>query len=611
MFVRLMTAFVLLLSAIGPAFAEETPPSHGLSLFGSLKYGPDFTRFDYVNPAAPKGGLVRYAAIGGFDSLNPFIVTGRAATGIMQIYDTLMRSSLDEPGSEYGLIAESVSYATDYSSVTFNLRPTATWHDGQPITPEDVLWSLETLKANHPFYHAYYANVVRAEKLSAHQVRFVFSVTGNRELPLIVGQFPILPKHYWQGTDAQGKKRDFTKTTLEPPLGSGPYRIGDIQTNRSITYERVPDYWGKDLPVNGGAHNFDRIRFEYFGDTTVALEAFKAGQVDVRLENSAKNWATGYDFPAIKDGRVKLEKLATKNSEGMQGFVFNTRRDKFKDRRVREAFDWALDFEWLNNNIFYGQYTRTQSYFSNSELAATGLPSPAELAILEPFRGQVPDEVFTQVFKNPTTDGSGQVRQNLQHATILLREAGWILKNGVLTNQKTGEPFEVEFLLADPSFERVVTPFTQNLKKLGIMATIRIIDSAQYQNRTDHYDFDIVVGNFPQSLSPGNEQRDFWGSQAADRPGGRNLIGIKDPVVDQLIDRIILAKDRAELVAATRALDRVLLWTYYVVPQWHTAYERVAVWAYIAHPEPTPAYSIGFPDLWWYEEKAAPKAPVE
>lgn len=605
MMLRSIAALLLVLAAI-PAAAEETGARHGLSLLGEPKYGPDFKHFDYVNPDAPKGGLLRYAAIGGFDSLNPFVVKGRPAAGTQTlIYDTLMVSSRDEPYSEYGLIVESVTSAEDDSWVAFTLRPSARWHDGERIKPEDVIWSLEALKENNPFYNAYYADVVRAEKLSPLEVKFTFAISGNRELPQIVGQLPVLPKHYWEGTDANGNARDFSATTLEPPLGSGPYRIGNIESNRSITYERVPDYWAKDLPVNIGKHNFDRIRFEYFRDTTVALEAFKADRLDLRAENSAKNWATAYDFPAVKEGRVKIEKLETKNSEGMQAFVLNTRRAKFQDRRVREALNWAFDFEWLNKNIFYNQYTRTGSYFSNTELAATGLPQGQELEILEPFRGQVPDEVFTTPFENPRTDASGNNRANLRRAAALLKEAGWSIKNGVLTNEETGEPFTIEFLLVAPTFERTAQPYARSLERLGIKSTIRLIDTAQYQRRTDDYDFDVVIRTFRQSLSPGNEQRDFWGCESGKNRGGRNVIGICDPVVEALIDQIIFAKDRAELVAASRALDRVLLWGHYVVPQWHITYSRIAYWARIARPDPTPPYSIGFPSIWWYDATGA------
>jgi microcin C transport system substrate-binding protein len=591
---RFAVVGLTLLIGAGPALAEDAQ-RHGLTLFGSLKYAPDFEHFDYVNPDAPKGGLLRYASMGSFDSLNPFIVKGRPATGVQALlYETLMTDAQDEPASEYGLLAESVSHPDDYSSVTFKLRPSAKWHDGTRVTPEDVIWTFETLKVTSPAVAFYYADVTSAEKLSPLEVRFNFSVSGNRELPQIVGQLPVLPKHYWED-------RDFNETSLEPPLGSGPYRISLVDAPTSITFERVPDYWGANLNVNIGANNFDKIRFDYFGDSTIALEAFKGGQIDVRLENSAKNWATAYDFPAVQDGRVRKEELRTANPEPMQGFAMNLRRGKFADPRVREAIGLAFDFEWANKTLFYGQYIRTDSYFENSELASSGLPEGAELALLEPFRDQLPDTVFTQVFETPSTDGSGENRRNLRTATRLLKEAGWSVNDeGLLVNNESGEAFEIEFLLRQPTFERVVQPYLQSLKKLGITGTIRIVDTSQYQNRLDSFDFDMVIHSASQSLSPGNEQREFWGCEAAKRNGSRNVIGICDPVVEALVDEIILAKDRAALITASRALDRVLLSRHYLVPQWHIPFTRAAVWSHIAHPDPTPAFNPGFPSVWWY-----------
>jgi microcin C transport system substrate-binding protein len=587
---------------------DPTIPRHGSSLFGELKYAPDFRHFDYVNPQAPKGGTLRYGVFGSFDSLNGFIVKGQPAAGINLIYDTLMTSSMDEPASEYGLIAESVRHPKDYSSVTYTLRPQAKWHDGETVTPEDVIWTFETLKKNHPFYNAYYANVVKAEKTAAHEVTFTFSESGNRELPQIVGQLPVLPKHYWAGKDAKGNQRDFSETTLEPPLGSGPYRVGNVSPNRSVTYERVADYWGQDLPVNIGTNNFDRMRFEYYRDGTVALEALKGDRVDFRIENSAKNWATEYDIPAARRGDLKREEIRTMTPAGMQAFVFNTRRDKFKDARVREAFNWAFDFEWMNGNLFYGSYTRTGSYFENSELASRGLPEGRELAILKQHEDKLPPEIFTEVYENPKTDGSGNNRDNLRRAAGLLKEAGWTVQEGKLRNE-AGDTMKVEFLLDQPTFERVVAPFQQSLKKLGIEATIRTVDTPQYQNRTDNYDFDIIIDTFGQSLSPGNEQRDFWGCKAAETVGGRNTIGICDPVVEALIDRVIYATSRAELVAASRALDRVLLSGHYIIPQWYSPNTRLAYWARLKHPEKMPPYAIGFPAIWWADEAAPPPAP--
>ncbi len=591
---RFAGAGLALLIGTGAVFAEDAE-RHGLSLFGSLKYPADFEQFDYVNPDAPKGGTLRYASIGTFDSLNPFIVKGRPATGISALlYDTLLVDAHDEASTMYGLLAESVSHPDDYSSATFTLRPGAMWHDGQRVTPEDVIWTFETLKANSPAYAFYYADIESAEKLSPLKVRFNFSISNNRELPLIVGQLPILPKHYWE-------TRDFNETTLEPPLGSGPYRISTVDAPRSITYERVEGYWGKNVPANVGAHNFGEIRFDYFGDGTIALEAFKGGQIDVRLENSAKNWATAYNFPAFVDGRVSKQELHTSNPEPMQGFAMNLRREKFADVRVREAISLAFDFEWANKNLFYEQYTRTDSFFDNSELAATDIPEGAELDLLTPFRDQLPEQLFTQAFTNPTTDGSGENRRNLRSATRLLKEAGWEVNGeGVLVNSESGDAFEIEFLIVAPTFERVVQPYLQALKKLGINGSIRIVDTSQYQNRIDSFDYDMVIHSAAQSLSPGNEQREFWGCEAAERNGSRNVIGICDPVVEALINKIILAKDRETLVVATHALDRVLLWRHYLVPQWHIPFTRAAVWSHISHPDPTPAFNPGFPSIWWH-----------
>lgn len=598
---NLTLCLVVLMMLAAGAGAQESRKAHGLSLFGELKYPPDFKRFDYVNPAAPRGGVLRMAAIGGFDSLNPFILKGDAAAGASMVYERLLTQSFDEAGAEYGLLAESVEAAKDYSWVMFNLRPGARWHDGKPVTPEDVIFSMNILKEKGaPVYRFYYANVKSATKAGANGVRFDFDAAGNRELPQIVGQLPILPAHYWRG-------RDFEATTLEPPLGSGPYRIGKVETNRTITLERVADYWGKDLPVNVGAHNFDQIQFEYYRDDTVALEAFKANNFDVRFETSAKNWATAYDFPAVKQGRVIRAELETRNAEPMQGFLFNTRREKFSDPRVRLAFNLAFDFEWANKNLFYGQYARTSSYFQNSELAASALPDAAELALLEPFRAQLPPEVFTTVYKPPVSDGSGENRKNLREAQRLFAEAGWKVVDGALTHTASGEKMQVEFMLDQPNFERIVSPYVRNLERLGVKTSIRMVDTAQYKNRTDAYDFDIIIGGVANSLSPGNEQREYWSSAAAARPGSRNLIGVKNPVVDALIDKIIFAENRAGLIAASRALDRVLLWGHYLVPQWHTPVTRTAYWDVLDYPRPVPDYNIGFPDLWWYKGELATK----
>ena len=589
----LLTIGLLLLSL--PSLAADEAGRHGISMFGDLKYPPGFRHFDYVDPDAPKGGLVRLEAQGTYDTLNGFTIKGNAAAGLGLIYDTLLESASDEAFTEYGRLVESIAVADDLSSVTFKLRSEARWHDGVPVTADDVAFSLDLLKSKGaPFYRYYYANVEKAEALSPDKVRFTFKGRKNRELPLIVGQLPVLPKHYWQS-------RDFTATTLERPLGSGPYRIGKVDPGRNISYERVADYWGRDLAVNKGRYNFDTIRFEYYRDTTVALEAFKAYAFDFRQENTAKIWATQYDFPGIRKGHVIKETLANGNPTGMQSFAFNIRRDKFQDRRVRQALALTFDFEWANKNLFFGQYTRTQSFFSNSELASRDLPSAAELKLLEPLKGQIPDEVFTKVYQAPKTDGSGNSRQQVRQAKRLLNGAGWSVQNGRLTNAKTGQAMEIEILLVNQGFVRIVAPMQRSMERLGVKVNVRVVDTSQYINRLRDFDYDIIVGGWGQSLSPGNEQRDFWGSAAADRPGSRNYIGIKSPAIDQLIDHIIFAKSRAALVAACRALDRVLLWNHFVIPNWHIDKYRIAYWNRFGRPPAAPKYSLGFPDTWWLD----------
>jgi microcin C transport system substrate-binding protein len=574
---------------------------HGIAMHGDLKYGPDFKHFDYVNPAAPKGGELKQGTVGTFDSFNAFIIKGNPVAGIGQIYDTLLTPSADEPFSEYGLLAEKVETPADRSWVAFTLRPNARWHDGKPITVDDVIWSFETLRdKGAPFFRAYYHNVDKVETTGERTVKFTFKPGENRELPLILGQFPVFPKHWWA-------TRDFDTTSLEIPLGSGPYKVESFEPGRYVVYARVPDYWGKDLPVNVGRNNFDRSRIDYYRDPTVALEAFKAGEFDFEIEQSAKAWATAYDFPALKNGLVKKEEIPNDRPVGMQAFAFNTRRPMFKDARVREALGYLFDFEWSNRTLFYGQYTRTRSYFDNSELAATGLPSEAELAVLAPYRGRVPEKVFTTEYNPPKTDGSGNIRDNLRAAARLLGEAGWVVdeKTRKLTNKDTGQEMQFEILLDNPLFERIVLPFVKNLERLGITATVRTVDTAQYQRRTDEFDFDMIIPRpWAQSLSPGNEQRDYWTSAYADKPGSRNLIGIKDPVVDALVEAVIAAPDRPSLVARVRALDRVLQWGQWVIPQWHISYDRVAYWDKLARPAVTPAQGVQL-DAWWVDPQKA------
>jgi microcin C transport system substrate-binding protein len=568
---------------------------HALAMHGEPKYGPDFPHFEYVNPDAPKGGLLRQSAIGTFDSFNSFIVKGTPASGIGFLVESLTTQSYDEAFSEYGLLAESIEIPEDRSWVAYKLRPEARWHDGQPVTVDDVIFTFEILKTKgHPFYRAYYANVEKVERTDDGRVRFSFSGGMNRELPLIMGQLAVLPKHYWEG-------RDFEKPSLEKPLGSGPYQIDSFQAGQNIVYKRVPDYWGEKLPVNVGQNNWDTIRIQYYLDAIVAIEAFKAGDYDIRVENGAKNWATAYDVPAVTDGRIIKAEIPNEVPTGMQSYAFNTRREIFKDRLVRQALAYAFDFEWSNTNLFYGQYTRTKSYFSNSELASSGLPSAAELEVLEPYRGQIPDEVFTTEYDPPSTDGSGNIRSNLRKGTDLLKQAGWEVRAGVMTNVQTGKPLEFEILLvAGDLFERITQPFVQNLERFGVKARIRNVDSAQYQVRNETFDFDMVVETFGQSLSPGNEQRDFWGSASADIRGGRNTVGIKDKVVDALVDLVIAAPDRDSLITRTRALDRVLLWGHYVIPHWHINRFRVIYWNRFGRPAINPKYALAT-GSWWID----------
>jgi microcin C transport system substrate-binding protein len=607
------------LGAIGARVAAAQPAAaasastwrHGLSLFGDLRYPADFKHFDYVNPGAPKGGAVRLIAGGQtFDNLNLVVsgVKGNLAAGVDLIYDSLMVPALDEVSAEYGLLAEAVSYPEDYSSVVYRLRADAKWHDGKPVTPEDVIFSLEAFKKHHPQLSAYYRHVTKAEKTGEREIAFTFDQPGNRELPQIVGQISVLPKHYWEGEDKSGNKRDIGATTLEAPLGNGAYRIKEFVPGRTIVFERVRDYWGKDVSVNIGRDNFDQIRFEYFRDSTVALEALKADQVDWRTENSAKSWATSYDFPAVRDKRVTLEEFAIRNVGVMQAFAFNIRRDKFKDARVRRAFNYAFDFEEMNKQLFYGQYKRIASYFEGTELAARDLPQGEELQILESMRDKVPAEVFTTAYSNPVGGNTENVRNNLREAVRLLKEAGFEVRDRKLVDAKSGEPFRVEFLVDNPNTERFVLFYKPSLERLGIDATVRTVDDAQYTNRERNWDFDIIIASWGESLSPGNEQRGYWSTQAADQPGSRNLIGIKNPAVDALIERVIFARNRPELVAATKALDRVLLWNHYVVPQFTYDKVRTARWDRFGKPEKMPTYGMAaFPTIWWWDGDKAGK----
>jgi microcin C transport system substrate-binding protein len=574
---------------------------------GEPKYKPDFKHFDYVNPSAPKAGVVRMAATGAFDNFNLAVagVKGQLGAGIGLLYNTLLTRSLDEVSTAYGELAEAVAYPDDVTYVVYRLRANAKWHDGTPITPDDVIFSFDALKANSPQYAAYYAHVTKAEKTAEREITFRFDQPGNRELPQIIGEFPILPKHWWSAKDASGKQRSITETTLEAPLGSGPYRIKAVSPGRSITYERVKDYWGADLPTSVGTNNFDEMRYEYFRDSTVQLEGLKGDQYDFRLENSAKNWATAYEFPAVKDGRVVREEFAERATGRMQGFAINLRRDKFKDQRVRRALNLAFDFEEMNKTVFFGAYKRIGSYFEGTELASSDLPQGLEKEILESVKDKIPASVFTTAYKNPINGTPQAVRDNLKEADRLLREAGYSVKDGKRVNAK-GEPFVIELLADDLTFERILLFWKPSLEKLGLTVTVRVVDPAQYENRMRDFDYDITTDLWGQSLSPGNEQREFWGTEAAAQKGSRNTMGIADKAIDALIDRIAFAKSREELVAATRALDRVLLSYEFIVPQWTNGFSRTARWNRFSHPEKMPEYGASaFPTIWWYDDAKA------
>ena len=600
------------LPAVSPANAQtaggEPVWRHALSLFGDIKYPAGFKRFDYVNPDAPKGGVARMISIGTFDNFNVAVagVKGSIAPAANLIYETLMARSQDEVATEYGLLAEAASHPDDFAWVIYRLRKEARWHDGKPVTPEDVIFSIEMLKKYSPMYASYYGHVQKVEKIGERDIKFTFDAPGNRELPTIVGELEVLPKHYWEGTDSQGRKRDISATTLEPPLGSGPYRIKEFVAGRSVVLERVKDYWGVNHPTRIGENNFDEMRFEFFRDNLVALEAFKADQADWISENSAKQWATAYDFPAVTEKRVVKEEFPINDSGRMQAFILNLRREQFKDARLRRAFNYAFDFEEMNKQLFFGQYKRINSYFEGTELASSGLPQGQELEILETVRDKVPAEVFTTAFVNPVGGNPEAVRANLREGARLLKEAGFEVKDRKLVDA-AGKPVTVEILVQDPSAERIALFYKPSLERIGVTASIRVVDDAQYQNRLRSFDFDMIIDQWGESLSPGNEQREYWGSQTADQPGARNTIGIKNPAVDTLIDKVIFAKDRAELVAATRALDRVLLWNFYVVPQFTYGFSRYARWDRFGHAE-LPKYArSGLPSLWWFDADKAAK----
>ena len=587
---RLLFLLILFL----PTFA--TAQTYGIAMHGDPKYANNFTHFDYVNPDAPKGGSYSEYELGSYDSLNGFITKGVSASGIGLLYQSLMVASADEPFSKYGEIAQSIQVASDNSSVTFKLHPNAQWHDGKPITAKDVVWTFNTLmKDGSPFYKAYYADVSHVVADDNSTVTFSFKTTENKELPLIIGALNILPEHYWME-----EGRSFNETTLVPPLGSGPYKIANLDAGRSITYQRVNDWWAKDLPVNKGRYNFDTINIQYYRDMTVALEALFGGEFDVRQEYTAKTWATAYNNDLVKSGQIVKAEIENHNPVGMQAFIMNNRRPVFQDRMVRKALQYAFDFEWSNKQFAYGAYKRTASYFENSELASSGIPQGRELEILEPYRSQLPPELYTKAFKNPKTDGSGNNRANLRTAMQILEQAGYKLgSDKIRVHEKTGQRLQFEIIHRQAEFERWVLPLIRNLKRIGIEATFRVVDTPQFVERLTNFDFDMTVGGAGQSLSPGNEQLEYWHSSRASQTGSRNHMGIANPVIDDLVMQVINAPNREELVYRTRALDRVLLWGYYAIPQWHINSWRVAHWDKFGKPKIQAPYALGSMDVWW------------
>ena len=596
----------LLPIAYQTAHADHDGWHHATALVGEPKYAADFNHFDYVNVEAPKGGTVRLATSGTFNTFNPVVEKGDLAGGLGLVYETLMTPSGDEISTMYGLIAEGLRYPEDFSSVTFRLRPEARWHDGEPITVDDVVWSFEKYIEHNPFQKKYYEHVAKAEATGEREVTFTFDQAGNRELPHIVGQLQIMPKHWWEGTDASGNKRDVSRTTQELPMGSGPYRIEQFSPGRTLVFKRVEDYWGKDLPAIIGTFNFDEIKYEYFRDDLVLFEAFKADKADFRSENQAKRWATGYDFPAVKDGRVVLEEFSERGRGVGVGWIYNLRREKFQDPVFRRALNLAFNFDQMNETIFYDQYERIDSFHYGSELRSVSVPEGRELEILETVRGKVPDALFTEPYQIPKVEAATDHRKNLRQAVKLLREAGYKIEGGKLLDPK-GQPITIEYIyLGGSAFERVALRLKQDFAQIGVELIARPVDPSQYQERIRNRDFDIIYSGWAQSLSPGNEQLEFFSSKAADIAASRNYGGIKNPAVDELINRVIFAKERNELIAATKALDRVLLWNEYMLPGYTILTDRTARWDRFARPETLPAYAEpSFLTIWWWDEDKA------
>ncbi|ODT67077.1 MAG: hypothetical protein ABS75_25400 [Pelagibacterium sp. SCN 63-23] len=605
--VPLLAAGFIALAA--PALAQSPTGVwlHGTSLTEGPRYEEGFAHFDYVNPDAPKGGIVRMGTRGGFDTFNPVLPKGQAASGLGLVYETLLTPSMDEVNTSYGLLAEAMKIADDYGAVTFRMDPDARWHDGEKVKAEDVVWSFEKGIEISPIYAQYYANITSAEVTAPGEVTFTFDQTGNRELPQILGQLLVLPQHWWEGETPDGEKRDIGQSTLEPPLGSGPYRLVSFDAGRTITYERVEDYWGAEHPTQVGANNFDTFKYEYFLDESVWFEAFKGDQFDWWSEYTARRWATGFDFPAVTDGRVIREEFPQDyNGSGqMTGFIPNLRREKFQDERLREALNYAFDFEELNNTVFYNQYQRIDSYFDGLPFASAGLPEGKELEVLESVRDLVPPSVFTEIYTNPINGDPGKLRANLRMALGLLTEAGYRL-DGTRLVDDGGNQLTIELLMHQPTLEPVAQNLATNLRQIGVELSIRMVDTPQYINRLRSFDYDMIYASWTQSFSPGNEQRYFFGSSSVDEEGSRNYAGIADRGVDALIDKLIVADDRETQLAIVAALDRVLLHNHYVVPGYNLTYSRIARWDRFSHPDTLPQFANGFPTIWWWDaDKAA------
>ncbi len=592
MFSRIFLTLLIIFSSINNA----TFASHGISTFGDLKYTSNFTNFSYVNPDAPKGGNIKYGVEGTFNSLNPFILKGISAAGIEMIFDSLMENSADEISTKYGLIAKSAHLSEDKKSIIFKLRKEAKFHDGSKITADDVIFSFNKIsKEGHPSYQMVYADIKKAVKINSHKVQFIFKNNNNRELPTTIAGLPVISKKYYENIK-------FNKSSLETPLTSGPYKIKKMQAGRSITYERVKDYWAKDLPVNKGRHNFDEISYDYYRDGNILVEAFKAGNFDFRQENVSRNWATAYNIDKVKDGKIIKKEITHSLPTGMQAFVLNLRKDKFKNKRLREALNYAFDFEWVRNKIFYGAYKRTNSYFVNTEFANKNLPEKRELKILTKLKKQypddIPDDAFHKIYQNPQSDASGYDRKNLLKAKKILEDAGYFIKDGKLIDPKTNKALEIEFLIGSKSFSMVIAPMKKNLAKLGITAKIRLVDENQYKIRINEFDYDVIVTVFGQALIPGNEQYAYWHSSGKNIKGSRNLSGVDNKAVDYLLGKIIKSKNKKELQTYTKILDRILLWNFYTVPQWHNNSYRILYKNKFQMPKISPLYSVGI-DSWW------------